>query len=97
MIRHIVFIKFKENAKKEDIRAVEKGLGALPGIISEIREYEFGRDVLKTERSYDFALISAFEDIESLKRYQVHPEHQVVVGKIKVVAEDVLAVDYRVD
>ena len=95
MIKHVVFIKFKDDAKEEDIQAVENGLAGLPGVIPEIKAYEFGRDVLKTERSYDFALVSAFEDMDALKRYQVHPEHQAVVAKIKVVAQDILAVDYK--
>ena len=48
--------------------------------IEEIREFRFGTDVIRSERSYDFGLVSSFEDLDALQRYQVHPDHQKVVA-----------------
>ncbi len=95
MLKHIVFIKFKKEAAEAEIADMEKGLASLPAIISEIKGYEFGRDVVHSERSYDFALVSVFADLEAMKRYQVHPSHVEVVGKVKKVAESLLAVDFN--
>lgn len=95
MITHLVFMKFKPDTDEKDIRAMENGLAGLPGIIPEIRSYDFGRDVLRTDRSYDFGLVSAFEDVAALKRYQVHPEHQKVVQICRRICESILAVDYE--
>jgi hypothetical protein len=95
MIKHVVFMKFKKETTEEDIAAIERGLGALPDIISEIKGYEFGRDVLRTERSYDFALVSAFDDLDALQRYSIHPDHQVVVQKCREASESIVAVDFE--
>ncbi len=95
MLKHVVFMKFKKEATDADITDLEKSLGALPPIISEIKEYQFGRDVLRTERSYDFALVSAFEDLDALNRYQSNPDHKVVIGKVRALCESILAVDFQ--
>ena len=94
MIKHIVFMKFKAGATDKDIAEIEKGLGGLPGRIPEIKEYQFGRDIVRSERSYDFALVSAFDDLDALKRYQVNQHHLPVVAKVKELSESILAVDF---
>ena len=38
----------------------------------------------------DFALVSEFENLETMQRYQVHPAHQKVVAKIKEVCDSIL-------
>jgi len=95
MIKHIVFMKFKKGVTDKDIVELEKLMAGLPGRIPEIKEYQFGRDIVRSERSYDFALVSAFEDLEALKRYQPHPDHQPVLAKVKEMSETILAVDFK--
>jgi len=94
MIKHIVLLKFKKDAKAAVIGELENKLGALPGKIPEIKSYEFGRDVIRSERSYDFALVSVFEDTESLKRYQIHPRRQEVLKAVKELCESVIVADF---
>ncbi len=96
MLKHVVFIKFKKDVPESAITEIEKGLGGLPDIISEIKEFQFGKDVLRSERSYDFALVSEFENLEAMQRYQVHPAHQKVVGKIKEVCDSLVVVDFQI-
>jgi hypothetical protein len=96
MIKHIVFMKFKKGVTDKDIAELEKLMAGLPGRIPEIKEYQFGRDIVRSERSYDFALVSAFDDLEALKRYQPHPDHQPVLAKVKEMSEAILAVDFKV-
>ena len=62
MLKHVVLFKFKPETTEEDIDILATGLGALPEIITEIREFVFGRDVVRSERSYDFGLVSSFDD-----------------------------------
>jgi hypothetical protein len=97
MIQHVVFLKFKPETTEAMISEIETGLGALPGRIPEIRHYAFGRDVVRSQRSYDFALVSMFEDLDALKRYSGHPDHQAVLEKILAATENVLAVDFETD
>jgi len=94
MLRHVVMCKFKAGASESAIAEIVKGLGGLPAIIPEILEFESGRDVMHSERSYDFALVSGFESLESMRQYQVHPAHQKVLVKIKEHCESILVVDY---
>jgi hypothetical protein len=97
MIQHVVFLKFKPETTEAMISEIETGLGTLPGRIPEIRHYVFGRDVVRSQRSYDFALVSMFEDLDALKRYSGHPDHQAVLEKILAATENVLAVDFETD
>ena len=94
MLKHVVFMKFKAGVTDADIAELEAGLAALPAAISEIREFVFGRDILHSERSFDFALVSAFDDLDAMKRYQVHPNHVVVLGKVKELSEINRIVDF---
>jgi hypothetical protein len=94
MLKHLVFFKFHPDVSEDRIRDMETGLGALPGIIPEIKYYDFGRDVVRSERSFDFGLISHFDDRESLQRYAAHPEHQKVLDIIREISADIAAVDF---
>jgi len=97
MLRHVVFFKFKEGVGEEQIADLESSLAALPPVIPEILSYEFGRDTVRSERSYDLALVSTFRDLESLHRYQKHPDHQMVLKKVNDLCGSVLAVDFLAD
>lgn len=95
MLHHIVLMKFKDGVAAEAITHLEQMLDVLPDKIIEIQTYEFGRDVLHTERSYDFALVSGFANLETMQRYQTHPEHQQVVAHLQTICEDIRAVDFE--
>jgi quinol monooxygenase YgiN len=94
MIKHVVFMKFKPGITDEQIEELRKGLSALPRKIPEIKEYAFGKDVLRSDRSMDYALVSAFTDPEALKRYSEHPDHQAVVSLVRSLSEKTLTVDF---
>lgn len=95
MITHLVFFKFKPETSHTEIQQLAKGLGKLPQIIDEIKEFRFGADVIRSERSYDFALVSSFDNLEAMQRYQVHPEHQKVIALVKTITSNVVAVDFE--
>ena len=75
MTNHIVLMKFKPEVNESDIEDLEKHMDDLPNSITEIHTYEFGRDVVRSERSYVFGLIALFTNTEALSRYQIHPNH----------------------
>lgn len=95
MLRHVVFMKFKAGVTAEQVEELKKALGGLPGKIPEIRGWSFGPDILRTERSADFALVADFEDVEALKRYQVHPDHIPVLGLVRSLSETIQAADFN--
>lgn len=94
MIKHVVFMKFKSGVTEEQVAELQRMLGALPGKIPDIREYSFGKDVVRSERSVDFALVSAFDDLDALKRYSGHPEHLPVLSLARNLSEMIFAADY---
>ena len=95
MINHLVAMKFKQGITEEAVRDLEASLDQLPNKIMDIKMYEFGRDVLRTSRSYDFALMALFANAAALERYQNHPEHLPVIAKVKAMCENVVTVDFH--
>jgi hypothetical protein len=94
MITHVVLFKLKDASQK----SVEKARDVLLGMKGEIpllRHLEVGMDVLRSERSYDVALITRFDSMEDLKAYQIHPIHLEVAKYINSVKEASIAVDYE--
>ncbi|WP_438445802.1 Dabb family protein [Gorillibacterium sp. sgz5001074] len=95
MLRHVVFFKLK-NPTPEVLQETKNVLLGMKGKIPEILDIEVGIDVVRSERSYDVALITTFESLEAMNAYQVNPVH-VEVGKyIAGVRESAFAVDFEV-
>lgn len=95
MITHVVMMKFKPDVTQEQIDELETLLDGLPDRIQEIQSYDFGRDVVRSARSWDFALVSVFANLDTLKHYQAHPDHQVVLKKLGGMCAQIAAVDYE--
>lgn len=95
MIHHIVLFKFKDSTNEPDIEKLEDGLRSLPARIPEIKRYEMGRDIVRSERSFDFALVSSFGDMDSLRRYIAHPEHQKVLKHVNEICSSIKSVDFE--
>ena len=72
-----------------------KSLDDLPNQIVEIQTFEFGRDLTRVERSYDFALVSLFANLEALRRYQEHSAHLKALQKMNRLSENILTVDFE--
>ena len=95
MINHVVLMKFKPGVGDTGIEELERILDELPNKIMEIHAYEFGRDLVHSPRSYDFALTALFANLEALDRYRNHPQHQPVLKKIQEICESVVSVDFE--
>lgn len=97
MIIHIVFFKLNEPTT-ERIAEAKSMLLSMAEKIPQLRHLEVGVDVVRSERSYDLALVTKFDSLEDLQEYQVHPYHAgEVVPYVKSVAASVVAVDYVTD
>ena len=96
MLKHIVLLKFKKETGEDKKETLLEKLEALPAKISEIKGYEMGYDIVRSPRSFDFGLIATFDDLETLKRYQSHPEHVKVLKLVLSICEDITAVDFEV-
>jgi hypothetical protein len=95
MITHIVFFKLIEPTSG-NIAVIRGKLMAMSGKIPSIRSIEVGVDIVRSERSYDLALVTRFDSINDLQAYQVHPVHaDEVVPHVKSVCSSIVAVDYE--
>ncbi|MGV9449651.1 Dabb family protein [Streptomyces sp. NPDC003635] len=96
MIRHLVLFKLNEGVERDDPRVLEgeKAFQSLEGKISEIRHWELGWNLSDRPIAYDYAINSAFDDTDALRRYVEHPEHQAGVTLWKEFATWVIA-DYE--
>lgn len=94
MYTHIVFFKLNEPTK-ENLKAFKEILLSMEGNIDELRYLEVGVDDLGTERSYDIALITRFDNKEDYLIYDVCEFHVEKVKKlIKPYIESSKTVDY---
>ncbi len=94
MLNHVVLLKFKPGVEDNDVKTLEALLDDLPNKIIEILVYEFGRNIIPSERAYDFAIVSLFANPESLERYRTHPDHRIVLEKITTICENIITADF---
>jgi hypothetical protein len=90
----VVLFRLKDRSRK-NIEKTREVLASLKDKIDFIRSLEVGVDVIRSERSYDIALVSKFDSLADLDAYRVHPEHVNVVDYIAQVKESSIAVDYE--
>jgi heme-degrading monooxygenase HmoA len=95
MIRHIVMFKIKDEFKDE-IPQLVKNFYGMKGRIEGMLELEAGADILHSERSYDLALVTLFENREAFDAYQTHPVHMPVKKRMHEVRSGSVACDFEV-
>ncbi|WP_037674705.1 Dabb family protein [Streptomyces griseus] len=96
MIRHLVLFKLNEGVQRDDPRVVAgvAAFRALGDTIEDLRFWELGWNISERPIAYDFAINSAVEDADALKRYLEHPDHQAGVALWREFATWVVA-DYE--
>jgi rRNA maturation protein Rpf1 len=93
MFTHIVFFNLKNKEKAAQAREI---LISMEGKIPGLKGLEVGLDVLHTERSYDLALITRFDSLEDMNKYQVHEYHvNEVLKYFKPMIESSKSVDFN--
>lgn len=93
MLKHVVMWKAKEENKEENMQKMKEMLEALPSKISFIRSLQVGFN--ENGGEYDVILITDFDNIDDLKAYDIHPDHQKVREFVRSVVEKRAAVDYN--
>ena len=94
MLRHFVFIKYKQGTSDAHIDEFLERTRALSESIPMLCDLEVGRDVLHTARSWDVMLAMRFNSLEELHEYQVHPAHQALMAFNNPQVADVGSVDF---
>lgn len=95
VIRHIVMFRIKDEYKDEIPQLVENFRG-MKGRIEGMLDLEAGQDILGSERSYDLALTTVFEDRAAFDAYQTHPVHMPVKKRMHEVRSSSVACDFEI-
>jgi hypothetical protein len=94
MLRHYVFLKYREETSDGHIAAFCEGMLALRGAIGEIQHLEIGRDEQHDARSWSLVLIMEFASVDALRAYQRHPRHLALMAFNDPFVENVASVDF---
>lgn len=96
MLRHVVLFKFKDDASKDQVKAVTDAFAALPSKIDTIKDFEWGTDVSVEQKSEGFThvFVVTFADEKGREAYLPHAAHQEFVKLVGPVLDKVLVVDY---
>ncbi|WP_105970367.1 Dabb family protein [Streptomyces geranii] len=96
MIRHLVLFKLNEGVQRAEprVEAGAEAFRALSGQIGELRFWECAWNITDRPIAYDFAINSAVDDADALKRYLEHPAHQAAAALWREFATWVIA-DYE--
>lgn len=96
-IRHIVCLKFKNEASPDQISKIEKKFPALQKSIPGIVSIEWGTNNSPEGLNKDFShcFIVTFENEEARTTYLPHPDHQAFVNLLKPLLEDVFVIDFN--
>lgn len=101
MIRHIVMFRFLEEAmgrsRRDNAVLAKKKLENLAGVVPSVLKMEVHlNDEDAQPSNYDLVLITEHEDLEGLRLYASHPEHENVSEFIGRVKESRACVDFKI-
>ncbi|MFA6174461.1 MAG: Dabb family protein [Kiritimatiellales bacterium] len=91
MLKHIVVWTMKSETTAAQKLEMKTRLEALAGVISGLRKIEVGIDAGNGTMS----LYSEFVSEDDLIAYQMHPDHQAVVGFVKPLVAGRSVCDYE--
>ena len=95
MITHIVLFKLSD-PKPDTIAATRDLLLSMDGNVPQLRHLEVGVDLVRSERSYDIALVTRLDSLDELRAYQVDPYHAgTIQPHMRSVCSAIVAVDYE--
>src|SRR4051812_40028409 len=93
---HVVSIKFKPDAKPEQIKAVEEAFTALKTKVPGITSLHWGTNVSpeKRNKGYTHCFVLTFAADKDRDTYLNHPEHKAFGGVLGPVLADVFVIDF---
>ena len=93
---HVVSFKFKADAPKDRITAVEQAFVALKGKIPAIQTLTWGvnNSAEKKDKSFSHTFIITFKDDKGREEYLPHPDHKAFGATLKGIIDDVMVIDF---
>lgn len=98
MVKHIVLFRLdkevSEEVRHEAMVTFKKGIEALPAVIPFIRSIQVSFNVNPAEQ-FDLCLESAFDSLDDVNTYSIHPAHKQVAEALKPLITARACVDYE--
>jgi len=96
ILRHVVLLKFKDDATAEQIRKVEIAFAALPSKVDAIYDLEWGTDVSVEglQQGFTHCFFVSFRSEADRARYLPHPAHKEFGQILGPHLDKVLVIDY---
>jgi hypothetical protein len=95
VITHVVLMHFKNENKEENLAHAHDMLFSMVGKVESLRHLEVGLNIVESDRAFDLALVTRFDDLDGLKAYADHPAHVPVKKYLASVLERSFVVDYE--
>ena len=92
MFHHIVVFRFRDDVAAETIAEIRRDLQGLPALVDSIRSYVVGTNARVNPNTWDLVLVAAFDDEDGYRLYAQHPDHLVVVARIRELTTDRAAI-----
>ncbi|ETI60619.1 Dabb family protein [Marinomonas profundimaris] len=98
MIRHVLFIHYKDQAKEDDIATSLRNFEQIKNKIDGIEAVEWGLNNSPEGRNKDYThcVLMTFVDEAARDAYIPHPEHDVLKAQLGPILEDITVFDYKV-
>jgi hypothetical protein len=96
MLFHVVSLKFKPDASKDQIKAVEDAFAALREKVPGVAVMTWGTNVSpeKHDKGFTHCFILGFGNEKDRNAYLVHPEHKAFGKVLGPVMGDVMVLDF---
>lgn len=91
MVKHIVMYKLKDQSNADEM--IQRFL-SMRGKIDVLKSLCAGKDVIRSARAYDVALVCEFDSLEDLEIYASHPVHVPVKEYVHSVIAEAHSVDF---
>ncbi|MEZ8102339.1 Dabb family protein [Vibrio bivalvicida] len=98
MIRHILLIKFKQDAEQSEINKLRTLFEQMPAKIEGVVEVEWGLNDSPENKNQDYthSVLMTFADEAGRQNYLPHPEHDALKEVFRPLLDDIIVFDYQV-
>jgi len=95
-LRHVVSLKFKDSATREQIKQVEDAFAALETRIPMVSALKWGTNVSpeKLNKGFTHCFLLTFKNDKDRDDYLVHPAHKEFGNLLGPVMDDVMVIDF---
>lgn len=96
MIRHVLFIQYKNQATEADIAISLRNFEQIKNKIKGIEAVEWGLNNSPEghNKNYTHCVLMTFTDETARDHYLPHPEHDVLKAQLGPILEDIIVFDY---